>query len=419
MKCRQAAVSIAGKHSKFSQKSPCSFKTVALLLAILGIVKLYSDYKLAGISLALASAACTAATIPARRAPTSRAPIHAPYSALSRSIDSVVRAAIATRNIPGVSVAVLRRDTVIHTAGYGLARIDRPVPVTPHTVFQIASLTKPFTAMAVLMLVDEGKIQLDAPASRYLAELPGMYSSITIRQLLTHTSGIAPDMRRANVDEMELAEFWRRLGERPPSAAPGAAIQYANTGYAVLSFVVERVSGIPFGEFLRRRIFAPLAMTHSSYRVPQQNDAAHARGYDLVDGRSVEAPHVFSGWGNSGIETTAEDLSHWAAAIERRELLSKASYEQMFAPGKLASGAPNSFRFGSASATYGFGWFLLEENGRRVQTHGGAIAGFSSIVNRYPDAGYTIIVLSNSKQGSDRLGQADGVARAIAPVLGL
>ena len=308
---------------------------------------------------------------------------------------------------------------MIHIAGYGVTRLDKLSPVTPQTVFQIASLTKPFTAMAVLMLVEDGKIELDAPASRYLVELPAAYSSITIRQLLTHTSGIAPDMRRANVDEMEVAEFWRRLAERPASSAPGSTMQYANAGYAVLSFVVERVSGVPFREFLRRRIFAPLGMKNSGYRVPQQNDARHALGYDLTDGRSVEAPHVFSGWGNSGIETTVEDLARWAAAIERGELLSKASYEQMFAPGKLANGAPNSFQFGSASANYGLGWFLLSQNGQRVQTHGGAIAGFSSIVNRVPDAGYTVIVLSNSKQGTDRLGQADGVARAIAALLGL
>ena len=359
-----------------------------------------------------------AGTRTVRAAAASRSLAIAPDPTLSRRIDSAVRAALGVRNIPGASVAVLRRDTVIHVAGYGVARLDKPFPVTPQTVFQIASLTKPFTAMAVLMLVDNGKIQLDAPASRYLAELPAAYSAITIRQLLTHTSGIAPDMRRGNVDEMEVAEFWRRLGERPASSTPGAAIQYANAGYAVLSFAVERVSGLPFGEFLRRRIFAPLGMKHSGYRVPQQSDARHALGYDLSDGASVEAPHVFSGWGNSGIETTVEDLARWAAAIERRELLSKASYEQMFAAGKLASGAANSFQFGSATATYGFGWFLLNQNGQRVQTHGGAIAGFSSIVNRFPDAGYTVIVLSNSKQGTDRLGQADGVARVIAAVLG-
>ena len=338
---------------------------------------------------------------------------------LAPRLDSTVRATLTARQIPGASVAVLQRDTLVHLAGYGVTSLAAPTPVEPQTIFQIASLTKPFTAMAILLLVDEGKLRLDDTASRYLPQLPSVYSAITIRQLLTHTSGIAPDMRRANVDEMDLAEFWKRLGERPASAAPGTTIQYANAGYTLLSFIVEAVSGMEFGAFLDARIFRPLGMRSSAYRMPQRRDARHALGYDLVEGRNVEAPHVFSGWGNSGIETTAHDLARFAVAIERRELLSAASYEQMFAPGRLGTGVPAGFTFGEAGAHYGLGWFLTTYRGRTLHTHGGAIAGFSSILNRFPDDGYSIVVLSNGKQGVDRLGQADGIARAVAMVLGL
>ena len=326
---------------------------------------------------------------------------------------------MVARKVPGASVAVLRHDTLVHLAGYGVARLGNPAPVTQRTIFQIASLTKPFTAMAVLLLVEEGKLKLDDPASRHVARLPAAYSAITVRQLLTHTSGIHPDVRQANIDEMEIDEFWRRLEERPVSSAPGMSMQYANTGYAVLSFVVEAVSGMEFGAFLRERIFQPLGMNGSMYRRPRQFDSGHAVGYDLVEGGNVEAPHVFSGWGNSGIETAAQDLAKFAAALERRELLSGASYRQMFAPGTLASGMPAGFTFGGARAHYGFGWFLTSHGGRTLHTHGGAIAGFSSILNRFPDDGYAIVVLSNGKQGADRLGQADGIARAVAAVLGL
>ena len=346
-------------------------------------------------------------------------PVVRPDARLAPRLDSAVRAALVARQIPGASVAVLRRDTLVHLAGYGATNLATPTPVEPQTIFQIASLTKPFTAMAVLLLVDEGKLKLDDTASRYLPKLPALYSSITIRQLLTHTSGIAPDMRRANVDEMEQAEFWRRLGERPASAAPGSTIQYANAGYTLLSFIIEAVTGMEFGAFLDDRIFEPLGMSSSAYRMPQRQDGRHALGYDLVEGRNVEAPHVFSGWGNSGIETTAYDLARFAVAIERRELLSAASYAQMFTPGRLGTGAPAGFAFGDAQAHYGLGWFLTTYRGRTLQTHGGAIAGFSSILNRFPDDGYSILVLSNGKQGADRLGQADGIARAIASVLGL
>ena len=342
----------------------------------------------------------------------------APDIALGRRIDSAITSEMRARSIPGASVAILRHDTLIYIAGYGVTRLDKPAPVRPSTIFQIASLTKPFTAMAVMMLVEDGRIELDAPASRYVSELPAIYSTITVRQLLTHTSGINPDMRLANVDEMALPEFWRRLGERPMSFAPGTSIQYANAGYTVLSVIVERASGLPFGEFLRRRIFAPLGMTSTGYRMPQRDDSMHAVGYDLVDGRNVAAPHIFSGWGNSGIESTAEDLARFAAAIERRDLLKGSSYDLVFTPGKLANGNPAGFTFSGAPAYYGFGWFLTTYRGRVLHTHGGAIAGFSSILNRFPEQGYSIVVLSNGKQGVDRLGQADALARATATVLG-
>jgi CubicO group peptidase (beta-lactamase class C family) len=368
--------------------------------------------------LCLALVGC--ATAPARHVSASRrGPLNISIdSSLGRRIDLLVLDSMRARNIPGASIAVLRHDTLIYIAGYGVTRLEKPVAVRPTTIFQIASLTKPFTAMAILMLMEDGAVELDAPASQYVPELPSVYSSLTIRQLLTHTSGISPDMRRANIDEMDLPEFWRRLAERPVGFPPGTKIQYANAGYTVLSIVVERASRIPFEEFLRRRIFEPLGMTSSGYRVPERDDSLHAVGYEPADGRNVAVPHVFSGWGNSGIESTATDLARFAAAIERRELLRASSYDLMFSPGKLASGQPANFTFSGAPTSYGFGWFLTTYLGKVLQTHGGAVAGFSSILDRFPEQGYSIVALSNSKQGTDRLGQADALARTIAGVLG-
>ncbi len=337
-------------------------------------------------------------------------------SAHAQRIDSTVRAVLAARNIPGATIGVLFRDTVLHIGAYGMSDLARRIPASPATVFQIGSLTKPMTALAVLLLADQGRLGLDDAASRYVPALPARYSDITIRQLLTHTSGISPDMRTANVDEMPLEEFWTRLSERPSAFPPGANVQYANAGYAILSFAVERVSGMDFGAFLQRRVFAPLGMRSSGYRVARTSDTRHAVGYDLVEGHNQEQPHVFSGWGNSGVETTIEDLARFAAAIDRRELLSARSWDLVFSPGLLATGVPASFTFGEARASYGMGWFLTTSRGRPLHTHGGAIAGFSSILNRYPDERYTVIVLSNGKQGEDRLGQADAIARAVDQV---
>jgi CubicO group peptidase (beta-lactamase class C family) len=369
-----------------------------------------------GLAYSLILCAAPACAQPARSDHAAPVRQRAPAS-LTITIDTLVPALLASRNIPGASVAILRHDTVLHVNGYGMASLSTRQPVTPQTIFQIASLTKPITALAVMLLVEEGKLRLEDSASRIVPRLPGIYRALTIRQLLTHTSGISPDMRTANVDEMELEEFWRRLSQRPASFAPGNSIQYANAGYAILSFAVESVSGMSFGDFLQKRIFSPLGMASSAYRRPQSRDARHAVGYDLVDGRNVAAPHVFSGWGNSGIETTIEDLARFATAVQRGLLVNRSTWHAIFSPGRLANGEPNSFSFGSERATYGLGWFLTAYKGRVLHTHGGAIAGFSSILNRFPTDGYSVIVLSNGKQGADRLGQADAIARAVADII--
>ncbi|HEU0078795.1 MAG TPA: serine hydrolase domain-containing protein, partial [Longimicrobiaceae bacterium] len=322
------------------------------------------------------------------------------------------------REIPGAAVAILRGDSLVFARGYGVADRERNLPVHPGTLFQLASTTKPFTATAVLMLVEEGRVELDAPAGRYLPWLPAKYAGITIRQLLTHTSGIYPDVRRANVDEMPMEEFRRRLEEQPVSFAPGTRWQYANAGYTLLAAIVESVSGEELGAFLRRRIFQPLGMRTAGYRAAATGDTLHAVGYDRVEGRLERAPHVFSGWGNSGIEASVLDLVAWAAALERQELLAPESYRAMYAPARLASDEEARFPFGGAAeSSYGLGWFLSSDRGEPLVTHGGAIAGFSSIVNRFPRRRLTIIVLSNGKQGDDRMGQADAIARAIAAEL--
>lgn len=333
---------------------------------------------------------------------------------LARRIDSTVTRLLADRMIPGAAVAVLRADTLIHAAGYGVAKLATGTPVSTSTVFQIASTTKPFTAMAILMLVEEGKIALDAIASRYLTWLPKKYATVTVRQLLTHTSGVYPDLRTQNVDEFDIAEFRRRLNEREASFPPGTKVQYANTGFTLLSFIVEAASGEDFGQFLERRVFRPLSMHSAGYRAPQEDDRLKARGYEIVDGRLIEAPHVFSGWGNSGIELSVTDMIRFAVALERRLLLQSASYDLMYAPARYANDSVVTFRSNDVPSQFGLSWFISSYRGAPLVSHGGAVAGFSSSLERYMRDGWTIIVLSNGKQGADRGSQAAAIARAIA-----
>lgn len=335
----------------------------------------------------------------------------------AKRIDSAVPALLRLRRIPGASVAVLRHDTLVYAAGFGVTSLTTEAPVTPATIFQIASTTKPFTAMAILMLVEEGKLALDDPAARYLAWLPGKYAKVTIRQLLTHTSGVSPDMRNANIDEFDTAEFRRRLEEREVSFPPGTNVQYANAGFTLLAFIVEAVSGEEFGKYLKRRIFGPLGMENAGYRVQRQSDGRHARGYELVDGLLVEAPHVFSGWGNSGIEASVLDMAKFASALERRALLQPVTYQLMYTPARLGNDSLPQFKSNGVATQFGLSWFLTSYRASELVTHGGAVAGFSSALDRFVRDGWTIVVLTNGKQGADRLSQAAAIARAIADLV--
>jgi D-alanyl-D-alanine carboxypeptidase len=372
-------------------------------------------------ALAAASIACCCVGACGAQATSRPEPsLERPRSGFSQGarIDSVVNAVMRARDVPGAAVAVLHGDTLVFARGYGVADRERRTPVTERTVFQLASATKPFTAMAVLMLADEGHIDLDAPAARYLGWLRERDPIVTIRQLLTHTAGVPADVRRANVDEFPIDEFRRRFLAAAPASAPGTRWEYANAGYTLLALVVEEVTGAPFGDFLHSRIFAPLGMAHTGYRVPARRDAEHARGYDWVEGRLQPAPHVFSGWGNSGVESSVADLARWAAVLDRGALLGPWGYRMMFTPARLADGRPAAFGFrDDPAASYGFGWFLTRYRGRVEQSHGGAVAGFSSIVIRLPESRTTIIVLSNGKDRGDRRAQAETIARATLDVL--
>jgi CubicO group peptidase (beta-lactamase class C family) len=157
-------------------------------------------------------------------------------------------------------------------------------------------------------------------------------------------------------------------------------------------------------------------MRHTAYRAPQRGDGRHAVGYDLVNDSLARAPHVFSGWGNSGIESTASDMARWVAALARGEILKPASYRAMWTPGRLIGDTVLNFPFRGSPSAYGFGWFLTSYRGAPLNTHGGAIAGFSSVVHRFTANGWSVIVLSNGKQGADRQNQADVVAQAVVDV---
>lgn len=332
-----------------------------------------------------------------------------------QQVDALIKAEMAKLHIPGAAVAVLRNGKTELLKGYGLANIEQKIPVTPDTMFQIASTTKPFTAMTIMMLVEEGKVSLDDKAIKYLPWLPAIYSEVTVRQLLTHTSGINRDVRTANVDNFTIDEFKRRFSAAPASFKPGERWEYSNNGYILLGLIVEAVSGKSFGENLALRIAKPLGMYNTKYNEPPTDRMENrAIGYDWVENSYQPSPYFSGGYAGGAIISTISDMAKWGQALSAGKLLRQSSFEQIWTPVKLSDGQPRSFEFRGEQSGYGFGWFLTNYKGRKLFTHGGTVSGFSSQIHHFVDDKVTIIVLTNSKSGADRIGFAEVLARGIA-----
>jgi len=338
-------------------------------------------------------------------------------SARADKMDDYLKTEIAKSHIAGASVAVIRNGKVIAAKGYGMANVEQRIRVKPNSMFQIASTTKPFTAMGVMMLVEEGKILLDEKASKYLPWLPTIYSDVTIRQLLSHTSGINRDVRTANVDNFTIDEFKKRFVVAPMSFKLGERWEYSNNGYILLGLIIEAVSGKPFGEFLAQRIARPLGMKSTKYNEPPDEKMKNrAIGYDWQENSFRQSPHFFGGYTGGAIISSALDLAKWHRAFYTGKLLKPSSREQMMTPVKLGNGQPLSFDFRGEPTGYGFGWFITSYKGHKLFTHGGTVSGFSGVINHFADDNLTIIVLTNSKSGEDRIGYAEVLARGIADI---
>lgn len=329
----------------------------------------------------------------------------------TEKVDQFIRAEMARQKIPGVSLAVVKDGKPMVVKGYGLANIEHQVPVKPETIFQSGSVGKQFTAFAVMMLVDEGKIGLEEKIGKYLGEVPPAWANITVRHLLTHTSGMTDyprdfDFRKDYTED----ELFKRAKEIPTDFAPGEKWQYSNLGYVTLGIIIRKASGKFYGDFLKERVFQPLGMTTA--RVISEADIVpnRAAGYELRNGELKN-----HGWVSPSLNTTADgalylsvlDMIKWDEGLANGKLLSRSAYEQMWAAVKLNAGKEHP---------YGFGWAVRSVNGRRVIEHGGAWQGFKAFIARYPDNKLTVIAFANlANMNPARL--ANGVAEVIDPTL--
>ncbi|MGB7904913.1 MAG: serine hydrolase domain-containing protein, partial [Steroidobacteraceae bacterium] len=297
--------------------------------------------------------------------------------------------------------------------GYGLANVELDVPVKPDTVFQTGSVGKQFTAMAVMMLVEEGKLGLDDPIVNYFPGAPATWQGITVRHLLTHTSGIKDWEGKTDLDyrkdytEDELVQVAMKL---PPDFAPGTQWSYSNTGYVLLGILVHKVSGKFYGDFLAERVFAPLGM--ASTRIISESDIVknRAAGYTLATGKLQNQEWVspsLNTTADGSLYTTTLDLAKWDAALGARRFLKPGSYQAMWSPVKLQDGT---------TYPYGFAWGFDVQRREPAIQHTGSWQGFKTAIVRYPGPKLTVIVLANLDQ-ADPVFLATTVAGLVEPAL--
>jgi CubicO group peptidase (beta-lactamase class C family) len=331
------------------------------------------------------------------------------------AVDAFVGKALAERGVPGASVAVVRDGTVVLAKGYGLADVETGTKATEQTVYPLASVTKPFTAMATLMLVDDGKLSLDAKVTELLPDLPAAWGGVTVRHLLTHTSGIRSytdvfGAQKVPNDKVFTAEEILALVKDAPLVfAPGERYAYCNTGYYLLGMIIERVSGKPYGTFVRERIFTPLGMTATTLDDYADARPVRAKGYAPAGGKAEPAgrTHPSQPFAAGALISTVADLAKWEAALNARKLLKPASYDLMWTPARFNDGKPSG---------YALGWQVDTYRTRPRQAHGGGITGFSTFFARFPEDKVTVIVLAN-QQGNAAGAIANGIAELFIPAL--
>ncbi len=329
-------------------------------------------------------------------------------------VDSLVRAEALDRGVPGVAVAIVSGGHVLLQRGYGVADLETGRAVNAATPFNIASLTKPFTSAAAALVANEGLVDLQGTIGAYLPGLPTRYSDITVRQLLTHTSGVDRDLRGDNLDDPSAEEYRSRVDTASIHASPGERWEYSNTGYTILGWVLAAATQRSLAEVFKERIFDPLGMRQARYRVSFADDPERARPYDAGGATAHQAPYVTGGLGSGGLSMSIADLARFAVALQTDELLTPAQKARAWEPTVLSDGTTVSFDMMASDASYGLGWFLTRYEERRLMTHGGGISGYSSNLYHFVDEGLTIVVLANVKGRDDGAAPVDPLARAIA-----
>lgn len=329
-------------------------------------------------------------------------------------VDKFVQSQLAEKHIPGAAIAVIKNGKIIKSKGYGLASVEFNIPATPETVFEIGSVSKQLTAAGILLLMEDGKLNLDEKISKYLPNTPTTWEKVTVRNLLTHTSGIKSysSLEGFNLSKrLKQADFIKALAPYPLDFETGTNYIYSNSGFNLLAFIIESVSGKSYWEFMRQRIFIPLGMTKTADRDPQFIIANRATGYEWRDNRLVGRDYELTDlFGAGSIVSTVLDLAKWDAALRNDTLLKKETKAEMWKPLTFNDGK---------TYPYGFAWRISDIRGHKLIAHSGQTAGFGASVSRFVDDDLTVIALTNLGESGMGTLIAQGVAKILIPSMSL
>lgn len=311
---------------------------------------------------------------------------------LQAKIDADVRTLLAATHAPGATVAIVEHGTLVYAHGYGLRDLATSLPADEHTRYEIGSITKQFTAAAIVQLTEAGKIDLDAKVATYLPSVPHA-ADVTVRNLLTQTSGLYDYVEIPNFDVLAASSttfdrLMSHVSGKPLSFAPGTFYQYSNTNYLILGRIVEVVSGETWEAYVQRRLFAPAGMTESATMAQESQLADMARGYVYAQGHAVPSKPIAESWASSagGIVSTVGDLQKWGDALRSGHIISPSGYQLLTSPARLADGT---------ATEYGFGLKLDRYDGQPRIWHHGNTSGYDGSDQFFPSQETRIIVLTN------------------------
>jgi len=314
---------------------------------------------------------------------------------------------LKSTNALGAAVLVVRNGHTVFRRGYGVTDLRTGHAIDAQTNFRLASFTKQFTAAAIMLLTHDGKLHYDDHLTDFFPEFPAYGKSITVRNLLNHTSGLPdyeellmkqhPNTPEEKIPQILDAGVLKLLEQQPTEKfAPGSKWEYSNSGYAVLAMIVERVSGNSFAQFLQERIFIPLRMKNTLAYEKGKNEVPHrAYGHSKNDGawRETDQSPTSAVLGDGGIYSSLDDLAKWDRALRDHTLLSEDEMRPALTP-VHPTDSPSKFQ-DRKPVSYGFGWFLDPYQGHKRMSHDGNTIGFRTTIQRFPDDNLTVIVLAN------------------------